>query len=62
MNLITDFKFGDIVISKISPDRRMVIIRIQIYMNGSYQYMCSWAIEEGFAEGWFFEDELLNSE
>ena len=58
MNLMTRHDTGDIVYAILSPQREMQITRIEIFLDGGYQYQCQWATEDGFACGWFFEREL----
>ena len=58
MNLMTKFKLGDMVYPLLAPTRQMQIARIEIYLDGGYQYQCQWATEDGFASQWFFEAEL----
>jgi len=58
MNLMTKYDCGDMVYSVLSPGRKMQITRIEIFLDGGFQYQCQWAIEDGFGSGWFFEKEL----
>jgi hypothetical protein len=58
MNILTNHELGHIVYMKVDPTKKMMIIGIQVYINFSYKYICTWPTNEGICEGWFFEEEL----
>lgn len=62
MNLNTKFELGNFVQSAISGydsiPKKMQVVRIQIFMDGGYQYNCSWWNEGEIMAAWFFEREL----
>ncbi len=58
MNLMTKYELGDFVYSVLDPTKKMQVIRIDIFLDGGYQYNCTWMGEDGVRAGNFFEGEL----